>query len=264
MRIKVLLECIKVQNKKRYIEYVKNFDYKRALAEDPLTKRDKFQNNEDPFVTNIDNITSYRDFHKQITNKFKLSNIATDNSDFEKVLQILNWLKEHTFYNGAQIIPICDNTLDILNYSFDKPFKNAINCRLKAIAFADCLVAVGIKAYPVCMISTKFKSCHFTCQAYISELDKWCVFDPSFGCWFSNSNGTPIDIFEMRELFLKNIEPTVNGYNFNGTNECFDVYVNSFLKLCISNLTTWQDNSTDRRTKRKLSKKKEFKSKIPN
>ena len=71
------------------------------------------------------------------------------------------------------------------------------------------------------------------------------------GCWFSDKAGNPIDIFEMREMFLQGDEPVVNGYNFNGTTECFEVYINCFLKMCISNLSTWRDNSMDRRDKTK-------------
>lgn len=202
--------------------------------------------------------------HRIIAEKYNLFEVATAQKDFEKVIQVLTWLTQNTFYNGAQIHLLSDNTLDILKYSFGKPFKNAINCRAKAIALADCLVAVGIKAYPVCMCSVKSRNCHFTCRAYISELNKWCIFDPSFGCWFSDSNENPIDIFEIREMFLQNNEPIVHGYNFNGTTECFDVYMNGFLKVCISNLSTWHDNSMDRRDTKKLPDRKEFKCKIPN
>ncbi len=264
MRIKVLFECLKLQNQQRYLEYVRNYNYREALDKSPLIKRDKFDKNEELSETSIDNIISHTEMHDEILKKYKLNEIATAINDYEKVLQILNWLKNNTYYNGAQIHLITDNTLDILDYSLKNSFKYAINCRCKAIAFADCLISIGIKAYPVCMISTKFEHCHFTCHAYISELNKWCVFDPSFGCWFADSEGNPIDAFEMRELFLQNNEPVVKGYNFNRTTECFDVYMNSFLKLCMSNLMTWHDNSMDRRTSKILSKRKEFKSKIPN
>ena len=62
---------------------------------------------------------------------------------------------------------------------------------------------------------------------------------------------------------MKGEEPIINGYNFNGTKECFDVYVNGFLKMCISNLSTWQDNSMDRRNKKNWSDRKRFNGKIP-
>lgn len=265
MNIKTLIKCLPLQiNPKKYERFVKKLDYKKLLAEDPVEIRDKYYlDNEDLVETDLAHTAAFFELHKKINEKYKLSEVATADTDFEKVIQILNWLTQNTFYNGATLNYITDNTIDILKNSFGKSFRKAINCRLKAICFADCLVAVGIKAYPVCMCSSVLKNCHFTCQAYIGELNKWCVFDPSFGCWFVDKSGTPIDVFEMREMFLKGEEPIVNGYNFNGTKECFDVYVNGFLKMCISNLSTWQDNSMDRRNKKNWSDRKRFNGKIP-
>ena len=96
------------------------------------------------------------------------------------------------------------------------------------------------------------------------KLVKWCVFDPSFGCWFSDKSGNPLDVYDLRKMFLHGEEPTVIGYNFNGTTECFDVYINAFIKTCISNLSTWQDNSMDRRNTKKIADKKKFNAKLPN
>lgn len=266
MNIKALFKSLPLQtNPKKYEQFVKELDYKKLLAEDPVEIRDKYYvDNEDLVETDLAHTSATHELHHNLNDKYKLSEIATADTDFKKAVQILNWFTENTFYNGAMLRYITDNTIEILNYAFGKTFKNAINCRLKAIAFADCLVAVGIKAYPLCMQSTEFKNCHFTCRAYISELDKWCVFDPSFGCWFADKSGKPIDIFEMREMFLQGVEPTINGYNFNGTTECLNEYMSGFLKLCISNLSTWSDNSMDRRNTKKLPEKKKFNAKLPN
>lgn len=265
MNIKTLIKCLPLQmNPKKYEQFVKSIDYKKLIKEEPVRINDKFFNNEELTDTDLEIVTKHFDIHKKLNEKYKLSEIANADTDFKKTLQVLNWLTENTFYNGAQIHLLTDNTLDILKFAFGKSFKNAINCRLKAIAFADCLVAVGIKAYPVAMISSEFKNSHFTCHAYISELDKWCAFDPSFGCWFSDEKGEPISIVEMREMFIHKNEPIVNGYNFNGANECLDVYINGFLKLCISNLSTWHDNSMDRRNNRNIQNKKIFNAKILN
>ena len=100
-------------------------------------------------------------------------------------------------------------------------------------------------------------------MVYISEEDKWCTFDPSFGCWFTDKENNLLDIFEIRELFLENKEPIVKGYSFNGKQENFDVYINCFIKLCISNLSTWADNSSDRRSEDNFSGRKQFNSAIP-
>lgn len=266
MNIKLLIKSLPLQtNFEKYKQFVKALDYKKMLEEDPLLINDKYYiNNEDLVETRLSRTSACFELHQKLNAVYGLSDIAISDNDFEKVIQILNWLTANTFYNGAQAHMLTDNTIDILKYSFNKSFKNAINCRLKAISFADCLVAVGIKAYPVCMCSNRLKNSHFICRAYISELNKWCAFDPSFGCWFADADGNPIDIFEIREMFLQDIEPVVNGYNFNGTNECLDVYINAFLKLCISNLSTWRDNSMDRRNSKKLTEKKMFNGRIPN
>jgi len=265
MNIKATITCLSLQrNPKKYENYVRKLDYKKMLEEDPVSINDKYYvGDEDLEETDLAHTCTYYELHDKLNKKYKLTKIADADTDFEKVLQILNWLTENTFYNGAMLRFITDNTTDILKFAFGKTFKNAINCRLKAIAFADCLVAVGVKAYPVCMCSTVLKNSHFTCRAYISELDKWCAFDPSFGCWFSDKNGKPVDIFEMREMFLLDDEPVINGYNFNGSTECINTYMNGFLKSCISNLSTWRDNSMDRRDKKKLPDKKKFNAKIP-
>lgn len=264
MNIKAIITCLSLQkNPKKYENFMSKTDFKKILEEEPVCIKDKYPGKKDLAETDLARTCAYYDLHNKLNEKYKLTEIADGDTDFKKALQVLNWLTENTFYNGAMLHSITDNTIDILEYAFGKTFSNAINCRLKAIAFADCLVAVGIKAYPVCMLSSEFKNCHFTCRAYISELDKWCAFDPSFGCWFSDKSGNPVDIFEIREMFLLDAEPVVNGYNFNGTTECINVYMNGFLKGCISNLSTWCDNSMDRRYKKKLPDKKKFNAKIP-
>lgn len=250
-------------SQENYMEYVSGMDYEEELRKEPVCIKDKAYGDKDLIPTDSDKIMTAFELHDKLEEKYNLSSVASADTDFEKTLQILNWLTEHTYYSGAQMRGVTDNTLDILEFSFDKPFTHAINCRDKAIAFADCLVAVGIKAYPVCMLSPEFNGCHFTCMAYISEIDKWCAFDPSFGCWFSDENGNPVSLFEIRDMFIEGKEPVVNGYNFNGTEECFDVYMNSFLKGSISNMSTWEDNSMEARDTKNRNKRKSFNYEIP-
>ena len=259
-----LIDRIIVQfSSEKYAEYVSEMDYEEALLKEPVCIKDMASEDRELTETELDKIIKPYDFHAQLNEKYNLSDIATADSDFDKAVQILEWLTEHTYYSGMQMKMLNDDTLEILDYSFDKPFNRAINCRYRAIAFADCLVAVGIKAFPVAMVSSEFTGSHFTCLVYISEEDKWCSFDPSFGCWFTDEEGELLDIFEIRELFLENKEPVVKGYSFNGKQENFDVYMNSFLKFCVSNLSTWADNSTDRRSENTFSGRKQFSSAIP-
>ena len=259
-----LIDRIIVQfSSEKYSEFVSEMDYEKELLREPVCIKDMASEKTELAETELDKIIQPYDFHIQLNEKYNLSEIATADNDFDKTVQLLEWLTEHTYYSGMQMKMLNDDTLEILDYSFDKPFNRAINCRYRAIAFADCLVAVGIKAFPVAMVSSEFTGSHFTCLVYISEEDKWCSFDPSFGCWFTDKEGELLDIFEIRELFLENKEPVVKGYSFNGKQENFDVYMNSFLKFCISNLSTWADNSTDRRSENTFSGRKQFSSAIP-
>ena len=259
-----LIDRIIVQfSSEKYSEFVSEMDYEKELLREPVCIKDMASEKTELAETELDKIIQPYDFHIQLNEKYNLSEIATADSDFDKTVQLLEWLTEHTYYSGMQMKMLNDDTFDILDYSFDKSFKHAINCRYRAIAFADCLIAVGIKAFPVAMVSSEFTGSHFTCLVCISEEDKWCSFDPSFGCWFTDKEGELLDIFEIRELFLKNKEPVVKGYSFNGKQENFDVYMNSFLKFCISNLSTWADNSTDRRSEDTFSGRKQFSSAIP-
>ncbi len=259
-----LITVIALQfSKEKYSDFLADIDFEKSLESEPICIKDKQSENKSLITTDISSITHQLKMHKQISEEYNLSDVATADTDFEKVLQILDWMTQHTYYNGNQLRILNDNTAEILKYAIDKPFTNALNCRYKAIAFADCLVAIGIKAYPVCMLSSEFVGCHFTCHAYISELDKWCAFDPSFGCWFSDTEGNPVNMPEVREMFLKGTEPTVNGYNFNGTIECFEEYMNGFLKYCISNLSTWENNNMDGRNSKSFAKRKAFNAALP-
>ncbi len=241
----------------KYISYVENmkFESETVCINEP--------NISDLTPTDSESITAFLPMHKELADKYSLNTVANGESDFERALQLLEWLNSHTYYSGMTFLKVTDNSLDILEKSYDKPFNKAINCRWRAIAYADCLVAVGIDAYPVCMRSAKNNGVHFTCRAYIKELEKWCMFDPSFGCWFSDENDVPVDIFEMREMFMQGVEPVVHGYDFNGTQRAFDSYINGFLKNCISTLTTWNDNSMEKRDIKSIYFRKEFNSVIP-
>ncbi len=259
-----LVQSIIIQfSKEKYISFVAGIDYEKELKDEPVSVIDKASDKEALTETELTKTIARYKMHDELEEKYHLSSVAIAETDLERTQQILFWLTEHTFYSGAQMKLLTDNPLDILEYSFDKPFRRAINCRYKAIVLADCLVAVGINAIPVCMQSAEFNGCHFTCMVYIKEIDKWCSFDPSFGCWFSDDKGQPVGIFEIREMFINGLEPEVHGYNFNGTEECFDEYMNGFMKYCISNLSTWEDNSSDRRDKNNFSDRKQFVSKIP-
>ena len=190
----------------------------------------------------------YRAVHKELDRKYKLSDIAGSGDDFSKATNIMAWLRDNTYYSGMSMNIRADNGLDILNSSVGKGFDKALNCRFTAIAFADCLVAVGIKSYPVTLMSYKDKEngsfgVHLMTHVFLSEVNKWCLFDPSFNVYFCDNDGNYLSVFEVREIFLKGEYPIVHGYNFNGEDLHKEIYIDYFVKQCITNISTWHDNS---------------------
>lgn len=263
MKINTVISILKSKTLQGYIKVVSSTDTASMLKNEPLCINDKTNDNKEFAPTTLDAICEKNSVHSELIKKYSPDKIACGKTDFERTVKLLEWLTDNTFYCGIKTKKVTDNSIDILDFSFGKHFRHAINCREKAIVFADCLVASGIKAYPVCLTSKKHIGCHFVCHVYLGELQKWCAFDSSFGCYFTDENGNLLDVFEMRDLFINGKKPVVCGYNFNGTTECFDVYVNGFLKYCSSNISTWADNSEDRRSSKNYSGKKLFKSKIP-
>lgn len=89
-------------------------------------------------------------------------------TDTENSLNIMNYLTQHTHYCGATSNVLPDNTLDILKYSFDKSFVNALNCRFKALVLTDVLIAYGIKALPI-LLRSENNGVHFVVHIYSKE-----------------------------------------------------------------------------------------------
>ncbi len=255
MNLGIYLQLLKSRKYKKwenYLNLVKDFE---------KTPPEKIQ--ERPTKTFKDtvpeNLFQVYDMHNTLVTKYKLDKIAGSGSDFDKALKIMQWLTEHTFYSGASTKWNSDNSIEILEYSFDNGFSNAINCREKAIVLSDCLLAIGIKSYPIAMMNLNCTGVHFTVHFYSKELKKWILFDPSFNCYFE-SNSEILSVWELKSLFLENTNVNICGYSFNNTQECKEIYIEYFVKQLLTNLSTWSDNSIDKRCYKKFdwTSKKDF------
>ncbi|MFR5875710.1 MAG: transglutaminase domain-containing protein [Eubacterium sp.] len=242
-----------------YTAYLKKWD----LSKVPPLSVGKTDDLKD---ADYNNLFSYLEKYDIIKEKYSLDNVIKGDNDFEKALSLMQWLTDSTYYSGAQCLfhkLLPDDTLAILDFSYKKSFKYAINCRYKAIALTDLLIAYGIKAYPVAMIDANKDGNHLTVQIYLSDDRKWVLFDPSFNTYFTDNENNVLDVFELRDYFLEGKEPIVHGYNFNGTTECIDIYKKVFIKSDLTNLRTWHDNSNSGRKERNFDKRKAFDCKLP-
>ena len=92
----------------------------------------------------------------------------------------------------------------------------------------------------------------------LKERKQWALFDPSFNTYFTGEDGKLFDAVTLRECFLSGKRPVIHGYAFNKTQQCRQVYEQVFIRSCLTNLTTWHDNSMNGRTTKKWSGRKQF------
>ena len=240
-----------------YLQYVKNMAQVQGHA--PLT------------VGGTDHLTptAYENLfvpipaYQELVRTYPIPALSSAATAFRKALAIMDWLTENTWYNGMQGEALPDDSLQILFFSVGKGFGNAINCRHKAIAFTDLLLAHGVKAYPILLLGGEGerRMCHFAVHVFCPEERKWALFDPSFHCYFMDGAQTVLDVYQLRELFLDGRTPTVVGYSFNGTKECKEIYLRYFIEAGLTNLSTWENNTEERR--KDPNDRKYFCSKLP-
>ncbi len=236
-----------VKEENNYIHSKEFFLLDEELDEEPIEK-DLFE---------------YLPEYIKIKEKYRIPNIESKETDFDKAVAIMQWLTDHTHYCGMQFHILPDDTLKILEFSFDKGFRGAINCRDKAIVLTDLLIAYGIKAYPILLENITKTECHFVTHVFCSEINKWVVLDPSFNCYFTDENSKILNIFELRDHKINNKTPNAVGYSFNGTDEAEKIYLKYFVGNGLAKVSTWKSNSTEGRKTKNLGKRKQFPCKIP-
>lgn len=259
MQILRLIKLLKLQKWDNYLKFVEKLD---ASGFAPLVVCD----DEKLSTTTVESLFTPCSLHFELREKYNLDEVAGEGDGFSKAKNLMQWLTNHTCYNGASKAWNPDDSLAILDYSFDKGFQRAICCREKAIILTDMLISLGLKAYPLCMRSMRDVDNHFTVRFFYEEQNKWIMLDPSFNVVFK-LNGEPLDVYEVRQSFLEGKDVELSGYNFNNTQKCIDIYKQGFIKQCLSKLSTWNDCSIDRRQKGKRhdwTKKKEFETRLFN
>lgn len=149
--------------------------------------------------------------------KYDLVKIAGKGSDFSKAKRLLHYLTPKLTHHGYYTNHINCNSLDLLEYSFDKP-ENGINCLNKSKILEECLLALGIYARRISMYpySPFDMDNHVVTEVFDRKLNKWIMLDPTFDTYLVDINGTPLSLIEARILFGKNEFVTaVNSYKRN-------------------------------------------------
>lgn len=134
--------------------------------------------------------------------KYNLEKIAAKGSDFNRAKRLLHYLSPRLIHSPWYDNHIPCNSLDLLEYSLNKP-EQGINCLSKSKILEECCLAVGIYARRVSLMpfSPYDFDNHVVVEIYDRQLKKWIMLDPSSDGLFVDENGFPLSLLEMREKF---------------------------------------------------------------
>lgn len=137
---------------------------------------------------------------KELKNKYPIEDIAGKGDDFTKSKNLLYWVSSHMYHKGDYSGSIGCNSLDLLNYSYDKGNSCGINCVGLATILTECLLAIGLKARKVFIMpcSPYDGDNHVVTQVYIKDLNKWVMLDPTLNAYFINEHGVCLSLLELR------------------------------------------------------------------
>jgi len=198
--------------------------------------------------------------HDELLDTYGLDNIAGAGDTFVRALRLMDWFCAHTSYCGMEIRAAYrfqgkqEDSLRILRYSYDGGFRRAINCRHKAYAFSDCLMAAGIFAIPIAMGSFTYRAdeedvtprtSHFVVHAWLPEERRWVMLDPSLDSYITDENDRALNLIEIHELRRQGKELRVAQYDFNGTQDHREHYLRGFILSSLLEMSI--RDGTDRR-----------------
>jgi hypothetical protein len=153
--------------------------------------------------------------------KYGLEAIAGTGDDLSKSLNILFWLCEHTYHKGMYDNHVPMNTLDLLEYAYDTDAERGINCLNLAYILTECLLSIGVPARTVLIMpfSPYDADNHVVTHAYIADLDKWIMLDPTWCSYFKDEAGNILDVVELRSFLADGKDVFLNNeFSYNGDN----------------------------------------------
>lgn len=183
--------------------------------------------------------------------------IAGSGNDFSKAVNLLKWVSANSRHKGDFRGNVESNAIALLNYSFGKGEEGGINCVGLATILAECLLAVGVAARKVFIMpcSPYDGDNHVVTHAYIRELNKWVMFDPTWSACVSNEKGEYLSLLELRGVLSNQEDILLNeGAGYNGksmTEKDIQYFREYFAKnlfyLQTSEVSTFNDDAPNNR-----------------
>lgn len=207
-----------------------------------------------PFPAILDTDTCFMEDNNhpqfdELRNKYKIESVAGNTDDLSKAINLLNWVSEHSFHKGNYEGIIADNSLDLLDYAYDKGPDYGINCVSLAKILTESLLAVGLKARQVFIMpcSPYDDDNHVITQVYIKQISQWVMLDPTLNAYFTNGDGEYLGLLDLRNhlanqetVFLNKDAKYNGGYLTDGNaSENIEYFAKNLFYFQISETSTF-------------------------
>jgi hypothetical protein len=190
----------------------------------------------------------------QLRTNYPIASIAGDGGDFSKAINLLHWVSSHIYHKGDFEGRIAYNSLELLNYAYDKGNLCGINCVALATILSECLLAIGLKARRVFLMpcSPYDGDNHVVTHVYISEMEKWVMLDPTLNAYVTNEAGDYLSLLEIRDYLANqkpvfyNTEVNYNGDKLNEESTKFwiEYFAKNLFYFKVSEKSTYGDGKT--------------------
>jgi len=138
--------------------------------------------------------------YEMLKMKYPIIDVAGNGDDFSKAVALLKWVSSNIYHMGNYSGSIPANAISYLDHAFGKDSSCGINCVGLSTVLSECLLSIGIKARKVFIMpcSPYDGDNHVVVQAYIKEMNKWVMFDPTLNAYISNEQGDYLSLIELR------------------------------------------------------------------
>ncbi len=154
--------------------------------------------------------------YEELKDKYHISDL-TGERDLGTALNLLAWVNEHIKHAGNYDNSDKQDALTLLSVAYDKDY--GINCLAMSIILCECLLAVDVKARVMYMMPKGIEDGdnHVVVEAFISELNKWIMLDPTYGSYCMDSHNLILNLGEMRNCIAKDKDYFFSkSMNYNG------------------------------------------------
>lgn len=185
---------------------------------------------------------------QKIKDYFQLDTLyATDADTWTKAVAIGKFVARNVPHDNQKIWPESVDAIGLWEYT--KNVAPAFNCRLHSILTFELMLAAGLDArFVTCMPENEDDNdCHVVNEVWLPELGKWAMVDSDMGGhYFTDLNGVPLSLWEMREHYISGEKMMLYPGFENGSTKKNEHYAymakNTYWFSCWGELSYFQEN----------------------